>query len=285
MVGSHHRWGWGTSYSADRQWFITKINVLRLVLFLRRQFKRWGPISNTTLGPVAMVGSHHRRGKGRCTAIIGNGLWQKCMHWCKFCLSDVNSSVGGQFQTPHWAPVAMAWSPHRRGWEPWTAPIGNGLWQKSMYWAWFCLYNVNSSVVGWFQTPHWAPVSMVRSHHRRGFITKIHVLSLVLFVRRQFKRWWLISNTTLGPSGHGKKPPSSRLGTLYSSYRQWSWQKSMYWAWFLFVRRQFNRWGLISNTILGPSGHGRTPPSSRLGTLCSAYSQWVMTKIHVLRLV
>ena len=199
MVGSHHRWGWGTSYSAYRQWFITKIHVLRLVLFLRRQFKRWGPISNTTLGPVAMVGSHHRRGWGPCTAPIGNGLWQKSMYWAWFCFSDVNSSVGGQFQTPQWAPVAMVWSPHRRGWEPWTAIIVN------------------------------------------GFITKIHVLSLALFVRRQFKRWWLIANTTLGPRGHGKKPPSSRLGTLYSYYRQWFMTKIHVLSLVLFVRRQFKR--------------------------------------------
>ena len=53
------------------------------------------------------------------------------------------------------------------------------------------------------------------------FMTKIHVLRLVSFVRRQFKRCVSISNTTLGPSGHGVKPPSSRLGTLYSHWRQW----------------------------------------------------------------
>ena len=42
---------------------------------------------------------------------------------------------------------------------------------------------------------------------------------------------------------------------------------------------------VISNTTLGPSGHGMKPPSSRLGTLYSHWRQWFMTKIHVLRLV
>ena len=67
----------------------------------------------------------------------------------------------------------------------------------------------------------------VQSHHRRGWglctavkgnvlWQKIHILRPVMLVRRQFKRCLSISNTTLGPSGHGMKPPSSRLGTLYS---------------------------------------------------------------------
>ena len=108
---------------------------------------------------------------------------------------------------------------------------------------------------------------------------------LVLFVRRQFKRWGLISNTTLGPSGHGRKPPSSRLGTLYSYYRQRFMAKFHVLSLVLCVRRQFKRWGSISSTTLGPSVHGKKPPSSRLVTLYSAYRQWVITKIYVLRLV
>ena len=106
-----------------------------------------------------------------------------------------------------------------------------------------------------------------------------------LFVRRQFNRWGLISNTKLGPGGHGRKPPSSRLGTFYSAYRQWVMTQIHLLGLVLFVRRQFKHWGSISNTMLGPSGHGKKSPSSRLGILYSAYRQWVMTKIHVLRLV
>ena len=139
---------------------------------------------------MAIVRSHHRRGWRPWTAIIGNGLWQKSMCLALVCSSDVDSSVGSRFQRPHWAPVAMVRSHHRRGWKPCTDVIGHGLWQT------------------------------------------INVFSLVVFVRRQFKRWGLISNTTLGPSGHGKKPPSSRLGTLYSNYRRWFVTKSMYLAWF-----------------------------------------------------
>ena len=53
----------------------------------------------------------------------------------------------------------------------------------------------------------------------------------------------------------------------------------------MFVRRQFKRWGSISNTTLGPSGHGMKPPSTRLGILYSHYRKRFMTEIHVLRLV
>ena len=169
---------------------MSKIHVLSLVLFVRRQFKHWGSISNTTLGPS---------GHGR---------------------------------------------------KP----------PSSRLWTWY-------------------------SFNREWFMTKIHVLSLVLFIRLQFKHWGSISNTTLGPSDHGMKSPSLRLGTLYRYYRQWFMTKIHVFSLVLLVRRQFKRWGSISNTTLGPSGHGRKPPSSRLGTLYSAYRQWVMTKIHVLRLV
>ena len=94
-----------------------------------------------------------------------------------------------------------------------------------------------------------------------------------------------ISNTTLGPSGNGMKPPSSRLGTLYSHWRQWFMTKIHVLRLVSFVRRQFKRCLSISHTTLGPSGHGMKPPSSRLGTCYSHWRQWFMTKIHVLRLV
>ena len=123
------------------------------------------------------------------------------------------------------------------------------------------------------------------SCYRQWFITKIHVLRLVLFVRRQSKRWGSISNTTMGPSGHGKKPPSSRLRTLYSHYRQWFMAKIHELRIVLFVRRQFELCVLISNTTLGPSGSRPKPPSSRLRTLYSYYRQCFMTKIHVFRVV
>ena len=122
------------------------------------------------------------------------------------------------------------------------------------------------------------------SHWRQWFMTKIHVLRLVSFVRRQFKRCLSISNTTLGPSGHGMKPPLSRLWTLYSHWRQWFMTKINVLRLVSCVRRQFKRVS-ISNTTLGPSGHCMKPPSWRLGTLYSHCRQWLMTKIHALRLV
>ena len=136
---------------------------------------------------------------------------------------------------------------------------------------------------------------MVQSHHRRGlgtlyshyrqwFMTKIHVFRLVMLVRRQIKHWGSISNTTLGPSGHDSKPPSSRLETLYSHCRQWFMTVINVLGLVLFIRYQFKCCGLVNNTTLGPSGHGKKPPSSRLGTLYSHYKQWFMTKIHVLRI-
>ena len=131
----------------------------------------------------------------------------------------------------------------------------------------FYLSDVNPSIASRFQTLYWAPVAMVGSHHRRGwwpctairrqwFMTKIHVLRLVLFVPHQLKHWGSISNTALGPSGHGMKTPSSRLGSLCSYYRQCFRRKIHVFSLVLFVRRQFKRWGSISNTTLGPSGHG-----------------------------
>ena len=165
----------GTFYRRHSQWFMTKTHVFRLFLFVRCRFKRWGSISNTTLGP--------------------SGLRKK----------------------------------------PLSSRLGT-------------LY----------------------SHYRQWFMTKkSHVLRLVLFIRHQFKCCGLVYNKPLGPSGHGTKPPSSRLGTLYSYYRQWFLTRIHLLRLVLFVRRRFKRWGSISNTILGPSGHGIKPPSSRLGTLYS----------------
>ena len=189
---------------------------MRLVLFFRRQFKRWGWFQTPHWALVAMVWRHHRRGWGHCTAVIVNGLWQKSMYPAWFCLPDLNSSVVRWFKTIHRAPVTTARSHHRRGWGHCTATIGNGLWQKSTCLGQFCLSYLNSSVAVWFTTLHWAPVAMVWNYHRWGwgpcyrqwFMIEINVFSLILFVRRQFKHWGSISSTTLGPSGHGKKPLS-----------------------------------------------------------------------------
>ena len=74
-------------------------------------------------------------------------------------------------------------------------------------------------------------------------------------------------------------------GTLYSYHRQWFMTKTIYLAWFCLSNVNSSIWGLISNTTMGPSGHGKKPPSSKLGTLCSYHRQWFMTKIDVLRLI
>ena len=123
------------------------------------------------------------------------------------------------------------------------------------------------------------------SHYRQWFMTKIHVWRIVLFVRRRFEHCVLISNTTLGLSGYRTKPPSSRLGTLYSYYRQGFMTKIHVFRVVLLVRRLFKRCVSISNSTLRPSGHDLKPPSLRLGTLYSHYRQWFMTEINVLRLV
>ena len=118
------------------------------------------------------------------------------------------------------------------------------------------------------------------SHYRQRFMTKIHVLGLVLFVRRHLKRCGWVYHTTLGPSDHGSKPPSSRLRTWYSRHRQWFMTKTHVFRLVILVRRQFKRCVLISTT-LDPSDHGSKPPSSRLGTLYSHWGQWFMTDINV----
>ena len=241
--------------------------------------------------PVVMVRSHHRRGWGLCTTMIGNGLWQKSMYLAWFCLSDVNLGIWGWFQTPHWAPVVMVRSHHRRGWELCTTMIGNGLWQKSMYLAWFCLSDVNWSIWGLISNTTLGPsghgkkppsskLGTLYNHYRQLFMSKIHVLRVVLFVQRQLNHCVLISNTTQGPSGSRTKPPSSRLRTLYSYYRQWFMTKIPMFRVVLLVWRQFKRCMSISNTPLGPNGRDLKPPSSRLGTLYSHYRQWFMKKNH-----
>ena len=229
-----------------------------------------------------MVRSHHRRGWGLCTAVIGNALWQK-IHVLRLvmlvrrqfnrCLSISNTTLG----------------PSGHGMKPPSSRLGT-------------LY----------------------SHWRQWFITKIHVLRLVSFVQRQSKHCVLIWNITLGPSCHGTKPPSSRLGTLYSRYRQCFMTKNPrieasdacptsiqasfvdfkhhtgpQWPWYevpiveardleqqlkaivydknscfeasCICWPQLKRCLSISNTTLGPSGHGMKPQLWRLGTL---YSHW-----------
>ena len=98
-----------------------------------------------------------------------------------------------------------------------------------------------------------------------------------MLVRREFNRCLSISNTTLGPSGHGMKLPSWRLGTLFSHWRQWFMTKIHVLRLVSFVQRQSKHCVLIWNITLGPSGHGTKPPSSRLGTLYSRYRQCFMT--------
>ena len=69
------------------------------------------------------------------------------------------------------------------------------------------------------------------------FMTKFHVLRIACWsdVNSSIGGWF----QTLGPNGHGKKPPSSRLGTLYSYYRQWFMAKIHVFSLVLFVRHQF----------------------------------------------
>ena len=165
-----------------------------------------------------------------------------------------------------------------------------------MYLAWFCLSDVNSSIWGLISNTTLGPsghgkkppllrLGTLCSPYRQMFMTKIHVFRVVMLVRCRFKRWGSISNTTLRLSGHGKKPPSSRLETVYNYDRQWFMTKIHVFSLVLFVRRQFKHLGLILSTTLGPSGHGKKPPSLRLGTLYNHYRQMFMTKIHVLRVV
>ena len=147
------------------------------------------------------------------------------------------------------------------------------------------VYNTTLGPSGHDSKPPSSRLATLYSHCWQWFMTEINVLRLVLFIRHKFRCCELVYNTTLGPSGHGTKRSSSSLGTLHSYYRQWFITKVHVLRLVLFVRRQFKRWGLISNTTLGPSGHGMKTPSSRLGTLYSRHSQWFMTKIHVSSLV
>ena len=221
---------------------MAKIHVFSLVLFVRRQFKRWGSISNTTLGPS---GHGRKPPSSRLGTLYSyHRQWfmiKKSMYWAWFYLSDVNSSIGGRFQTPHWAPVTMVWSPHRRCWGPCTAIVGNVLWQKSMYWAWFCFSDVNSSARGRFQAPHWAPVAMVGSHHRRGWgpftapivnglWQKSISLMLVFFVQHQFKRWGWFQTTHWAPVAMVRSHHRRGWGPCTVPIVNGLWQKPMYWG-------------------------------------------------------
>ena len=222
---------------------MTKIHALRLVLFVRRQFKRWGSISNTTVGP-----------SGHGTKPPSSRLGTLYSYYRQWFMTKIHVL----------RLVLFVWRQFKR---------------------WGSISNTTLGPSGHGTKPPSSRLGTLYSYYRQWFMTKIHVLRLVLFVWRQFKRWGSISNTTLGPSGHGKKPPSSRLETFYRCYRQWFMTKNHVFSLVVFVRRQFKRYGAISNTTLGPSGHGTKPPSWRLGTLYSYYRQWFMTKIHVLRLV
>ena len=223
--------------------FYYKYPCVEASLFVRLQLRRWGLISNTILPPGAMVRSHYRRGWGLCTAVIGNCIWQKSMYLAWFCLSVVNSSIGGRFQTQHWAPVSMVWSPHRRDWGPCSAIISNGLWQKSMYWAWFYLSDVNSSIGGRFQTPHWAPVTIEWSPHRRGWGPCTTPIVNGLWQRSMYWCYFCLPDVNSSVGGRFQTPHWAPVAMVGSHHRRgWGpgtaiignglWQKSMYWAWF-----------------------------------------------------
>ena len=216
---------------------------MRLVLFVRRRFKRWGSISNTTLGPS------------------GHGM-----------------------KTPS-SRLGTLCRRHRQWFMTKTHVFRLVMLVRRQFKRWCLVYNTTLGPSDHGRKQPSSRLRILYSYYRQWFLTKIHVFSLILFVRHQFKHWGSISSTTLGPSGHGKKPVSSRLGTLYSNYRQWFMTKIHVFSLILFVWRQFKHWGSVSSTTLGPSGLGKKPLSSRLGTLYSHYRQWFMTKIHVLGLV
>ena len=159
------------------------------------------------------------------------------------------------------------------------------LFLRRQFKGWGSILNTTLSPSGHGMKQPSSRLGTLYSHYRQMFMTKIHVLRLILFVRCQFKHCVLIQNTTLGPSGHGTKPPSSRLGTWYSRYRQWFMTKIQVFRAVLLVRRKFKRPGSVYNIALGPSGHDAKPPSSRLGTLYSHCRQLFMTEINALRLV
>ena len=286
----------GTLYSAYRQWVITKIHVLGLVLFIRRQFKRAGSISNTTLGPSG----HGRKPPSSRLGTLyscNRQLYMTKIHVFSLVLfvrhqfkrwgsiSNTTLGPGGHGRRPPSSRLGTLYNYHRQCFMTKIHVLSLVLFVRRQFKHWG---SISNSTLGPSDHGMKSPSSRLGtlySYYRQWFMTKIHVLSLVLFVRRQLKRWESISNSTLGPRGHAKKPPSSKLGTLYSFYRQLYMAKIHVFRLVLFVRRQFKRSGLISNTKLGPSGHGRTPPSSRLGTLYTTYSQWVVTKTNVLTLV
>ena len=187
------------------------------------------------------------------------------MYLAGFCLSDFNSSIGGKVYDKN--PCIEA----------------SFIFTTSI--QALCVDSKHFTGPQW----PWYKATIVKagdlySRYRQWFMTKIHGFRLVMLVQRQFKRCVSISNTTLGPSGHDSKPPSSRLGTLYSRCRQWFLTEINVLSLVLFIRHQFKCSELVHKTILSPSGLGTKIPSSRLGTLYSCYRQWFITKIYVLRL-
>ena len=243
-----------------------------------------------------MVQSHHRRGWGLCTAALGNALWQKnprieasdaCPTPIQAMFVDFKHHTG-----PQWPWYEATVVEARDLVQPLKAMVydknpcieASFICPTSIQ-ALFVISNTTLGPSGHGMKPPPSRVGTLYSHWRQWFMTKIHVLRPVSFVRREFKRCLSISNTTLGPSGHGMKPQLSMLGTLYSHWRQWLMTKIHVLRLVSFVRHQFKRCLSISNTTLGPSGHGMKQPSSKLGTLYSHWRQWFMTKIHVLRLV
>ena len=183
------------------------------------------------------------------------------MYLAWFCLSGVNSCVGGRFQSPHWAPVAIVRSHHRRGCEPCTGYYKQWFLTKihvfklvmlvrRQFKGWGSISNITLGPNGHDSKPPSSSLGTLYSPCRQLFMTEINVLRPILLTRHQFKCSGLVCNTTLGPSGHGTKPPSSTLGTLYSW--QWFMTKIHVLRLVLFVRRQFKRWGRFQTPYWAP---------------------------------
>ena len=268
---------------------MTKIHVLRLVLFVRRQFKRWGSISNTTVGPsghgtkppssrLATLYSYYRR--WFMTKIQVSSLGFLVRRRFKRWESISNTTLGpsGHGKEPPSSRLETLYICYRQWCRTKLRVFSLVVFVRRQFKRWGSISNTALGPSGYGTKPPSSRLGTLYSYYRRWFMTKIQVSSLGFLVRRRFKRWESISNTTLGPSGHGKEPPSSRLETFYRCYRQWFRTKIHVFSLVVFFQRQFKRWGLISNTTLGPRGHGKKPPSSRLGTLYSNYGRWFLTK-------
>ena len=210
-------------HSRYREWFMTKINVFRLVMLVRCQFKRCMSILNTTLGP-----------SGHDSKAPSSKLGTLYSHYRQWCMTKMHV----------WRIVLFVRRQFKRCMSISNIPLGPSgrdlkpSSSKSMYVAWFCLSDVNSSIWGLISNTILGPsghgkkppssrMGTLYSRYRQWFMTKIHVFRLVMLVRRQFKRCMWISNTSLGRSGCDLKPPSSRLGTLCSHYRQWFMKKNI----------------------------------------------------------